>query len=163
MAIAVSLISITVLTVVDQIIKFFIEKDLRPVEEIPFVDGFLHWEYVQNTGAAFGSFSDNTNLLSIITGIIILCGIIAIITKKIHRKFLLVTAVMIISGGLGNLIDRITRGYVVDFICVEFIDFPVFNFADILVTCGAFLLIGYLFFDIYKDYKAKKIKGDNVG
>ena len=55
------------------------------------------------------------------------------------------------------------RGYVVDFICVEFIDFPVFNFADILVTCGAFMLIGYLLFDIYKDYKAKKVKGDNVG
>ena len=76
---------------------------------------------------------------------------------------MLVTSVMIISGGLGNLIDRIMRGYVVDFICVEFIDFPVFNFADILVTCGAFMLIAYLLLDIYKDYKAKKIKGDNVG
>ncbi len=163
MAAIVSLISIAVLTVIDQVIKFFIEKDLRPVNEIPFVDGFLHWEYVQNTGAAFGSFSDKTTLLSIITGVIILGGIIAIILKKINHKFLLVTSVMIISGGLGNLIDRIFRGYVVDFICVEFIDFPVFNFADILVTCGAFMLIGYLLFDIYKDYKVKKVKGDNVG
>ncbi|MBQ8783827.1 MAG: signal peptidase II [Clostridia bacterium] len=159
MAVAISLFSIAVLTVIDQIIKFFIERDLRPVEEIPFIDGFLHWEYVQNTGAAFGSFSDNTTLLSIITGIIIFCGIVAIIIKKINHKLLLVTTVMIISGGLGNLIDRITRGYVVDFICVEFIDFPVFNFADILVTCGAFMLIGYLLFDIYKDYKAKKNQG----
>ncbi len=163
MSVIISLFSIALLTVIDQIIKFFIERDLRPVEEIPFIDGFLHWEYVQNTGAAFGSFSDNTLLLSIITGIIILCGIIAIIIKKINHSFLLVTAVMIIAGGLGNLIDRIARGYVVDFICVEFIDFPVFNFADILVTCGAFMLIGYLLFDIYKDYKAKKVKGDNVG
>ncbi|MBQ8227612.1 MAG: signal peptidase II [Clostridia bacterium] len=160
MSVVVSLLSIAVLTVIDQVIKYFIEKDLRPVHEIPFIDGFLHWEYVQNTGAAFGSFSNSTTLLSIITGAIILCGIIAIIIKKINHKFLLVTSVMIISGGLGNLIDRIIRGYVVDFICVEFIDFPVFNFADILVTCGAFLLIGYLLFDIYKD---KKIKGDNVG
>ena len=163
MATIISLISIAGLTVIDQIIKFFIEKDLRPVEEIPFVDGFLHWEYVQNTGAAFGSFSNNTTLLSIITGIIILVGIGAIIFKKINHKFLLVTSVMIISGGLGNLVDRILRGYVVDFICVEFIDFPVFNFADILVTCGAFMLIGYLLFDIYKDYKEKRTKGDNVG
>lgn len=163
MAVVISLLSMVVLTVIDQVIKFFIERDLRPVEEIPFIDGFLHWEYVQNTGAAFGSFSDNTLLLSIITGIIIFCGIVAIIIKKINNKFLLVTSVMIISGGLGNLIDRIMRGYVVDFICVEFIDFPVFNFADILVTCGAFMLIGYLLFDIHKDYKAKKVKGDNVG
>ncbi len=163
MAVVISLLSMAVLTVADQVIKFFVERDLRPVEEIPFIDGFLHWEYVQNTGAAFGSFSDNTVLLSIITGIIIFCGIVAIIIKKINNKFLLVTSVMIISGGLGNLIDRVMRGYVVDFICVEFIDFPVFNFADILVTCGAFMLIGYLLFDIYKDYKAKKVKGDNVG
>ena len=163
MAVVISLLSMAVLTVADQVIKFFVERDLRPVEEIPFIDGFLHWEYVQNTGAAFGSFSDNTVLLSIITGIIIFCGIVAIIIKKINNKFLLVTSVMIISGGLGNLIDRVMRGYVVDFICVEFIAFPVFNFADILVTCGAFMLIGYLLFDIYKDYKAKKGKGDNVG
>ena len=149
MAVVISLLSMAVLTVADQVIKFFVERDLRPVEEIPFIDGFLHWEYVQNTGAAFGSFSDNTVLLSIITGIIIFCGIVAIIIKKINNKFLLVTSVMIISGGLGNLIDRVMRGYVVDFICVEFIDFPVFNFADILVTCGAFMLIGYLLFDIY--------------
>ncbi len=163
MSVVISLLSIAVLSVIDQVIKFFIEKDLRPVEEIPFIDGFLHWEYVRNTGAAFGSFSDKTTLLSIITGIIILAGIVAIILKKINHKFLLVTAVMIISGGLGNLIDRVFRGYVVDFICVEFIDFPVFNFADILVTCGAFLLMGYMIFDIYKDYKLKKSKGDNVG
>ena len=83
MAVIISLLSIAVLTVADQVIKFFVEKDLRPVEEIPFADGFLHWEYVQNTGAAFGSFSDNTLLLSIVTGIIIFCGIVAIIIKKI--------------------------------------------------------------------------------
>lgn len=163
MSVFVSLLSIAVLTVFDQVIKFFVERDLKPVEEIPFIEGFIRWDYVQNTGAAFGSFSDNTTLLSIITGIIIIAGIIAIIIKKINHKFLLVTSVMIISGGLGNLIDRIMRGYVVDYICTEFIDFPVFNFADILVTCGCFMLIGYLIWDTYKDYKTKKVKGDNVG
>ena len=63
---------------------------------------------------------------------------------------------MIISGGIGNLIDRIARGYVTDYIKVLFIDFPVFNFADILVTCGSFLLIIYLIRDIYNDRKKKK-------
>ncbi len=156
MSVIISLVSIAVLSAVDQIIKFFAERDLAPISEKVVIKGFLGWEYVQNTGAAFGSFSNNTAVLSVITGIIILIGIIAIIAKKITNKFLLTVAVMIISGGIGNLIDRIARGYVTDYIKVLFIDFPVFNFADILVTCGSFLLIIYLIRDIYKDRKKKK-------
>ena len=97
-------------------------------------------------------------MLSIITGVIILAGIIAIILKKIKGGFLLTVSVMIIAGGLGNLIDRLSKGYVVDFIKTLFIDFPIFNFADILVTCGAFMLMGYLIYDAYRDYKKKKSK-----
>ena len=156
MSVIISIVSIAVLSAVDQIIKFFAERDLAPISEKVVIKGFLGWEYVQNTGAAFGSFSNNTAVLSVITGIIILIGIIAIIAKKITNKFLLTVAVMIISGGIGNLIDRIARGYVTDYIKVLFIDFPVFNFADILVTCGSFLLIIYLIRDIYKDRKKKK-------
>lgn len=156
MSVIISLVSIAVLSAVDQIIKFFAERDLAPISEKVVIKGFLGWEYVQNTGAAFGSFSNNTVVLSVITGIIILIGIIAIIAKKITNKFLLTVAVMIISGGIGNLIDRIARGYVTDYIKVLFIDFPVFNFADILVTCGSFLLIIYLIRDIYNDRKKKK-------
>ncbi len=163
MAVTISLLSIALLTAIDQIIKRFVEVKLFPVESVDFIPGFLRWEYVENTGAAFGSFSNNTLLLVYITGIAILAGIIAIVAKKFKNKFLLTTVVIIISGGLGNLIDRIFRGYVIDYICTEFIDFPVFNFADILVCCGCGMLMGYLFFDIYKDYKQKKVKGDNVG
>ncbi len=163
MAVIVSLISIALLTGIDQLIKYFVELSLRPISQVPFIEGFIRWDYVQNTGAAFGSFSNNTTLLSIITGIVIFAGIVAIIIKKIKHKFLLTSTVMIISGGLGNLLDRIFRGYVVDYICTEFIEFPVFNFADMLVCCGCGMLIGYLIFDIYKDYKLKKVKGDNVG
>ena len=68
---------------------------------------------------------------------------------------------LIAGGALGNFADRIFRGYVVDFIKVLFIDFPVFNFADILVTCGSFMLIIYLIIDIYKDSR-KKRKGDKL-
>ena len=156
MSVVISLVSIAVLSAVDQLIKFFAERDLAPISEKVVIKGLLGWEYVQNTGAAFGSFSNNTAVLSVITGIIILIGIIAIIAKKITNKFLLTVAVMIISGGIGNLIDRIARGYVTDYIKVLFIDFPVFNFADILVTCGSFLLIIYLIRDIYNDRKKKK-------
>ena len=158
MSVIISLLSIAALTFADQIIKHIAETKLVPVGEITVIDKFLSWDYVQNTGAAFGSFSENTAVLSVITGVVILAGIIAVITKKINGKFLLTVSVMIIAGGLGNLIDRLTKGYVVDFIKVLFIDFPVFNFADILVTCGAFMLLGYLVWDTYRDYKKKKSK-----
>ena len=158
MAVAVSLVSIGVLTFIDQLIKYFVEAGLASAGEITVVKNFLSWDYVQNTGAAFGSFSENTALLSVVTGAVILAGIIAIVMKKIKGKYLLTVSVMIIAGGLGNLIDRIMKGYVVDFIKVLFIDFPVFNFADILVTCGAFMLMGYLIWDTYRDYKKKKSK-----
>lgn len=161
MAVFISLLSIAALTAADQIIKHFVLLYLKPVGSVGVINGFLEWNYVENTGAAFGSFAGNTALLSIITAVIIIAGIAAIILKKINNKFLLVTATVIIAGGLGNLIDRIFRGYVVDFIKVLFIDFPVFNFADILVTCGSFMLIIYLIIDIYKDSR-KKSKGDKL-
>lgn len=158
MAAVISLLSIAVLTAADQSIKYFAEAKLVESGEITVINRILSWDYVQNTGAAFGSFSEKTNLLSIITALIIIAGIAAIIFKKIKGKYLLTVSVMIIAGGLGNLIDRIVKGYVVDFIKVLFIDFPVFNFADILVTCGAFMLLGYLVWDTYREYKKKKSK-----
>ena len=150
------------LAAADQLIKFFIERDLQPIGKLSFIDGFVGWRYVRNTGAAFGSFSNNTALLSVFTGIVILALIIYVLSGKIKSKITLVSLTMIIAGGLGNLIDRIFRGYVVDFIEVQFTDFAVFNFADILVTCGAFLLIGYLIYDTVKEFRMKKA-GDGNG
>lgn len=162
MAKIISVVSIAVLTAVDQIIKFFVERDLQPVGVASFIDGFIGWQYVRNTGAAFGSFSNNTALLSVFTAVVIAAGLVLILTGKIKSKFLLVCAVMIIAGGIGNLIDRITLGYVIDYIEVQFMNFAVFNFADILVTCGSFMYIGYTIYDIYRESKQKKA-GDSNG
>ncbi|MBP3441399.1 MAG: signal peptidase II [Clostridia bacterium] len=157
-----NLIAIAVLTAVDQIIKYFVERDLRPIGEKPFIDGFLGWQYVRNTGAAFGSFSDNTTLLSVFTAVLLIAGIVALLMGKIKNKFYQVCAVMVISGGLGNLLDRIFRGFVVDFIEVQFVNFAVFNFADILVTCGAFMIMGYTVYDLVREQRLKKA-GDKNG
>lgn len=153
MSVIISLISIAVLTAADQVIKLFVERFLAPVGTAEFINGFIGWNYVRNTGAAFGSFSDNTVLLSVVTGAVLLAGIVLIAMKKVKSKFCLVCAVMIISGGLGNLIDRVLKGYVVDFIDLQFMDFAVFNFADILVTVGAFALMFYVIADIFRDRK----------
>lgn len=153
MSVPISFILIAVLTATDQVIKFIVERYLQPVGTAEFVNGFIGWSYVRNTGAAFGSFSESTTLLSVVTGVVLLIGIILIATKKIKSRFCLTCAVMIISGGLGNLIDRIVKGYVVDFIDVQFADFAVFNFADILVTVGSIALMIYVTVDIFKDRK----------
>ena len=67
-----------------------------------------------------------------------------------------VCAVFILAGGAGNLIDRFAQGYVVDYIKTLFIDFPVFNFADILVVVGVFVVCGYLIYDFIREEKQKK-------
>lgn len=153
MSVLISFISIAVLTAADQLIKLAVERNLQPIGTAEFINGFIGWNYVRNTGAAFGSFSQSTTLLTVVTGAVILAGIILIATKKIRSKFYLTCAVLIISGGLGNLIDRIFRGYVIDFIDVQFTDFAVFNFADILVTVGSIALMIYVIVDIFRDRK----------
>lgn len=153
MSVLISFISIAVLTAADQLIKLVVERNLQPIGTAEFINGFIGWNYVRNTGAAFGSFSQSTTLLTVVTGAVILAGIILIATKKIRSKFYLTCAVLIISGGLGNLIDRIFRGYVIDFIDVQFTDFAVFNFADILVTVGSIALMIYVIVDIFRDRK----------
>ena len=153
MSVLISFISIAVLTAADQLIKLVVERNLQPIGTAEFINGFIGWNYVRNTGAAFGSFSQSTTLLTVVTGAVILAGIILIATKKIKSKFYLTCVVLIISGGLGNLIDRIFRGYVIDFIDVQFTDFAVFNFADILVTVGSIALMIYVIVDIFRDRK----------
>ena len=157
----ISLVSIAVLTAVDQIIKYFVERDLQPVGRQPFIEGFIGWSYVRNTGAAFGSFSESTALLSVFTAAVILVGIVVILTGKLRAKVHQVCAVMIVSGGLGNLIDRVIRGYVTDYTEVQFTDFAVFNFADILVTCGAFMLMGYTIYEAVAEQRQKKAGDKN--
>ena len=160
MSVIISLISIAVLTAADQVIKLFVERFLAPVGTAEFINGFIGWNDVRNTGAAFGSFSDNTVLLSVVTGAVLLAGIVLIAMKKVKSRFCLVCAVMIISGGLGNLIDRVLKGYVVDFIDLQFMNFAVFNFADILVTVGAFALMFYVIADIFRDRKKSGEKNE---
>lgn len=113
--------------------------------------GVFHLTLVHNTGAAFGIFSSATIVLgifSIIVSILLIAAPLYIVyycqknKRNYHMSFIALFSISIISaGGIGNAIDRLFHGYVVDFICFDFIDFPVFNIADIGVTCGAILLI----------------------
>ncbi len=152
----ISLVVIALLTAIDQFTKYLIVSSVKvngPMELIPNV---LRFRYVENTGAAFSSFSDNTLVLTVITVIIIVICLLLLWGRKINSKFAEVCLMIIVSGGVGNIIDRIAFGYVVDFIEPMFVDFAVFNFADCCITVGAFMLIGYEIYDLFKSRKQKE-------
>lgn len=152
----ITILSIVALVGTDQLIKLLVLEYLQPIGSLPLIDGVLQLRYAENTGAAFGSFSGQTTALSIFTLVAIIVGIIFLLSKKIKFGVEYVCIALIIAGGAGNLIDRVFRGFVVDYIEPLFIDFAIFNFADILVTCSAIVLIIWTIYDIYREHKAEK-------
>ena len=113
--------------------------------KLPVLDGVFHFTYVQNTGAAFSTFLGQQWLFALI--FVIFTGLLLweFWKKSLGlKKFEYWCIAAIWAGGLGNMIDRVRLGYVVDMIAVEFIEFPVFNVADCFITCGCVLLIAHL-------------------
>ena len=149
----------TILVLFDQIIKLCIENSMDLNESFVAVLGILRITHLQNYGAAFSIMSGQTLLLSLVALIIIFVLILFIIKKKIKDLIYLISITMIISGGLGNLIDRIFRGYVVDYLDTIFWpmeDFAVFNFADCLVVVGCAILISKIMFNEFICEKCQK-------
>ena len=146
-----------VLLAIDQVTKYLAIVNLKGKDEIIVIDKWLHFVYVENSGAAFGIFQNATILFTVLT-IVIVFGIMWYLLKESNNIgiFLKLPLVMIMAGAIGNLIDRIRLGYVVDFIHSPLggiYNFPVFNFADIYVTCSAIFLIIYLLFNEKKNVK----------
>lgn len=154
----VSLAVILLLTAVDQIIKYFVVIDLKPVGEKILIPGVLRLTYVENDGAMMGMLGGKASVMMIATIIILVVLVAVLLSKKIKFGLIYCCFIGIIAGGIGNLIDRFRLGYVIDYIDVLFVKFYVFNFADCLVTVGAFLIIGYEIYEIIKEGKAKKEK-----
>ena len=140
-----------ILVIADQLTKLATVEYLMPVKSITLIEGILSLTYVENKGAAFGVMQNARWFFIIFTIAVIAAVIIYTIMTKQRDKTFLISVSLICSGGLGNLIDRIFRGYVVDMIEVTFIEYPVFNFADICVVCGAILLCIFVLFS--KDVK----------
>ncbi len=140
----------------DQLIKAFVIEYLKPIQYVDIIEGVLRFRYVENTGAIFGSFATHTVFLTVFSIILLGITIFFLIKNKNQNKLVKICLLFMISGGIGNIIDRIRLHYVVDYIEPLFINFAVFNFADCLITVGAFLLIFYLIFDLVKDSKKSK-------
>lgn len=144
------------LVVIDQAIKFIVNERLHPIGSIDFIPGVLRFRYVENTGAAFGILQEKTMFLIVMTVIVMAIGFYILFSQKLQCKFQYIGVSLILSGGVGNLIDRITRRYVIDYIELTFIDFAVFNFADCLITIGAFLVIISLVKELIQETKGRK-------
>lgn len=155
---ALTIMTIAFLIAIDQIIKFIVLKHLEPIGSITVIDKVLSLTYVENTGAAFGSFSGYTRVLSVFTALVLIVGLIYLLSGKIQSKVVYWGLTLIIAGGAANLIDRVGRHFVIDYIDPLFVKFAVFNFADILVTVGAFIVIIYLLYEIIRDSKNAKVK-----
>lgn len=145
---------VAALTAIDQFIKMTVITNLKPIGSITCIPGLLEFTYIENTGAAFGFFSGFSWVIMALTMLLSLALLVFLFRYK-HHTFLSNTAcILVVAGGIGNLIDRFAFGYVVDYIHVLFFPY-VFNFADCCVVVGAILFaVWYLFI------KDKKEQGD---
>lgn len=140
----------------DQLTKFLAVKFLEPIPTCPLFEGVLHLTYHENRGAAFGIFADKRWIFMSVSVIMIVGLLIYLLLGKCENMLYTVSLSMIIGGGIGNMIDRIALGYVVDFIDFRLINFAIFNGADSFVCVGSGLLVLALVLDIIKEAKAKK-------
>ena len=150
-------IAIAVISVVlDQITKWLAVVNLKGNESVSIIGEVLHFTYVENRGAAFGMMKDARWIFMIISTVAI-AALVFYLVKYKPKSYLAVSAIgMIVGGGIGNMIDRVWLGYVVDFIYIKIIDFAVFNVADSFVCVGTALLVIYILF-FYKE-KTEEIK-----
>ena len=136
-----------------------ITKAILIGKNITIIPNILNFTYTENTGVAFGIGSSNL-ILIIIVNIVVLGIIIKFIKERKEQVnfSILISLILILSGGIGNLIDRIVRGYVIDFIDVNLFKFPNFNIADISISIGIISLIFILCNSILKEKKAEEEK-----
>ena len=152
------MLSIIVLVVLDQSTKILAVKHLKDQPDIPILKDIFELSYVENRGAAFGMMQ-NKQTFFIITTVLVVAAILWIFhTMPMEKKFIpgRVTLIFIIAGAIGNYIDRVSQGFVVDFLYFKLINFPVFNVADIYVTCSVFVLAFLLLF-YYKEEDLDRI------
>ena len=123
-------------------------KYLKDAPDMVIIEDVFHLSYVENRGAAFGILANQRYVFIVLTVVIIATLIWWLHKKKPEGILMKLGATLVISGAVGNFIDRVFLGYVVDFLNFCLINFPVFNVADCLVCSGAFLIaLYYLFFD----------------
>ncbi len=148
----IDIILMCLLIVADQYTKAWAVFALKDKPAIPVIPGILELNYLENRGAAFGMMQNQKIFFIFVAVIILGCIIYMLIKAPAQRKYIILHVVLtfIAAGAIGNMIDRLSLNYVVDFIYIKAINFPIFNVADIYVTvCTVILAIVLIF--VYKD------------
>ncbi|BDF58148.1 lipoprotein signal peptidase [Christensenellaceae bacterium] len=145
----------------DQIVKIIVASTMAVGQSFPFIPGFVNITYVQNTGAAFSLFSSATWILAILSGVmaVIVIYILFKYKKRLDSKLFNLAMAFIAGGAIGNLIDRVAHGYVIDMLEFDFVNFAIFNVADSFVCVGAVMLGIFVIWFWDKHKKAGKEHG----
>ena len=147
------ILAILLCVAADQWVKYWVVSHLALYESAPLLPGIVELFYIRNTGGGFSILTGHTWVLTVLTAAL-MAGIAVLLVKKYFSHPLAMwTLTAILGGGLGNLVDRVRLGYVVDMFNFQFIHYPVFNVADILVVCGT---IGFAAYYLLLHDKAEK-------
>ncbi len=139
MVLTIVLAASAVIAALDQLFKYLIVQNLADSGSVSVIENILSFTYIENRGIAFGMFQGKLWLFSAVTIVLIGVFIWLIASRRFSGKLFCTSAALLIGGGIGNLIDRIFRGFVVDYLSLSFFS-PVCNFADYCITAGAVLL-----------------------
>lgn len=147
-----NLILVAVLVFVDQFTKSLAVDKLMNKEPFVIIDGVFELRYLENKGAAFGVFQNKQWMFLIISALFLILLIYVLIKLPTTKRYYFFEAVIcfIGAGAIGNMIDRIVNNYVVDFFYFSLIDFPIFNVADIYVTCST-VCLGIILLFVFKE------------
>ncbi len=153
-----SILFVIAIICVDQLSKYWAVTRLASRGTIPLIENVFHLTYAENRGAAFSMFENSGLFLIIVTSVAMIVVVIALYRKWVNGSLARWACLFILAGGIGNLIDRITQGYVVDMFDFRLINFAIFNVADIFITTGGGLLLLYIVLELIADKKKSNIK-----
>lgn len=123
-------------------------------EPLPFIPYILGLNYTRNTGAAWSILNEHTWLLTAVSAVMALVILLALVKKFVRHPFGVISLTVVLAGAIGNLIDRVRLGYVVDMFETLFMEFPIFNVADICIVCGGIAFCIYYGF-LYEKWEKK--------
>ena len=148
--------------IVDQLIKYWAVTELAPIGNINIIKGFFHLTYVENSGAAFSMLEGKQTFFIIITFAAFFLFYYIYKTGIVSGKLANWAGTFVAGGAIGNFIDRLRLGYVIDMFNFELIDFPVFNFADICITVGGALFVLIIWLDYLNERREKKAAAEKA-
>lgn len=152
-----SVLGAVLLVIADQCIKQWATLVLQPIGAMTVLPGVVELRYYLNDGMAFSMLAGKQTLLIVMTSLMLLCVLLLLLLRKMG-PWERISWTLILGGGIGNLIDRVLNGVVVDYVNFLFVDFAIFNFADVCITTGVVLLMLWIVYDsVQKDRVENKV------